>query len=461
MRFAEKFERVFRSLLPTPFTIAILLTLLTMVLALMFGEFTPGESSFFQLLDYWQAGLWNTPLLAFAIQMMLILVLGHILALAPPVNKAIDAIISFSHTAGQAAFWVTFFTMMVGFFNWGLGLIFGAILARKTGEKFSRQGIPVNYAILGASGYAGMMVWHGGISGSAPIKVVEQGHIPELMSGVMPAETLSQLSPSIPFELTIFSSMNVTASIVLLLALPAMMALLAHNSKSSTALPQNQFEIKPTDKPHHIAGAERLDYSRMFSMGVAALILFYSITLPFRANNGLGFINLNYLNFTLLGLCLLFHGRFSHFLKALDDAISGASGILIQFPIYFGIMGIMRSSGLIDAMSAFFISISTTTTFPIFTFISAGLVNLFVPSGGGQWAVQGPIIIKAAHSLGVSLPKSIMALAYGDQITNMLQPFWALPLLGITGLKARDILPYTLWMLVLGSVVFISVLLLF
>ena len=155
------------------------------------------------------------------------------------------------------------------------------------------------------------------------------------------------------------------------------------------------------------------------------------------------------------------HGNFYNFLKAIDKAINGASGILIQFPLYFGIMGIMNQSGMVQMMSDFFVNISNETTFPIFTFISAGIVNIFVPSGGGQWAVQGPIIIDAATQLGLSIPKNIMALAYGDQITNMLQPFWALPLLGITGLKAKEILPYTLILFFSGSIIFISGLLIF
>ena len=155
------------------------------------------------------------------------------------------------------------------------------------------------------------------------------------------------------------------------------------------------------------------------------------------------------------------HKSFFSFLKAIDNAISGASGILIQFPLYFGIMGIMNHSGLVQIMSDFFVNISNETTFPIFTFISAAIVNVFVPSGGGQWAVQGPIIVEAATQLGVSIPKSVMALAYGDQLTNMLQPFWALPLLGITGLKAKEILPYTLILLLAGVVIFIVGLLFF
>jgi short-chain fatty acids transporter len=142
-------------------------------------------------------------------------------------------------------------------------------------------------------------------------------------------------------------------------------------------------------------------------------------------------------------------------LGATDQAISGASGILLQFPLYFGIMGLFRDSGMIEHFSDYFIAISNENTFPIFTFLSAGMVNIFVPSGGGQWVIQGPIIVKASLELGIPLNKSILALAYGDQITNMLQPFWALPLLGITKLSVKDILPYTLIMFMVGFCIYL------
>ena len=175
----------------------------------------------------------------------------------------------------------------------------------------------------------------------------------------------------------------------------------------------------------------------------------------------LKFIDPNYLNFLLLGLAILLNGNITNFLHSLDKAIKGVGGILIQFPLYFGIMGVMSNSGMINDIAQFFISISNAVTYPLFTLISAGLVNLFVPSGGGQWYVQGPIVIQTAIEMKISLSKSIMALAYGDQLTNMLQPFWALPLLGITGLKARDILPYTLILMLVGFLVFSFALILF
>jgi short-chain fatty acids transporter len=197
-----------------------------------------------------------------------------------------------------------------------------------------------------------------------------------------------------------------------------------------------------------------------FFGGLILVFAFYkAILLP--DDISLKIITPNYINLVLLGLGIIMHSSFYNFLKGVDSAISGASGILIQFPLYFGIMGIMNHSGMVQIMSDFFVSISNETTFPVFTFISAAIVNIFVPSGGGQWAVQGPIIVEAATQLGVSIPKSVMALAYGDQLTNMLQPFWALPLLGITGLKAKEILPYTLILLLAGAVIFIGGLLVF
>ena len=136
------------------------------------------------------------------------------------------------------------------------------------------------------------------------------------------------------------------------------------------------------------------------------------------------FINPNYLNLTLLGLALVFHGKIFTFLKAIEKAIGGTAGILIQFPLYFGIMGIISETGIISDLAAYFKTISTNYTYPIFTFISAGMVNFFVPSGGGQWYIQGPLIIQSAVEMGIPLNKSIMAMAYGDQLTNMMQPFW-------------------------------------
>jgi len=447
MNLASRFEKLFKSVLPTPFTIAVLLTFFTFILALFITEPIAEESHVLQLLSFWEQGVWHSPLLVFALQMMLMLVLGHTLALSKPISNLISKGTRYCKNTANAAAIITFFTLLVSFFNWGLGLIFGAIFARKVGEHASTKGIRLNYPLIGAAGYSGLLVWHGGISGSAPIKIAEEGHFLANKIGV-----ISQAE-------TVFSTMNISISIVLLIALPFLMYYLG--KKNSGIILQLKLEERKNEV--EISGAEKLDHSRVLAWLFGGVVLFYAFYKAFILPDiiSLKVINPNYINLVLLGLAIVMHKSFFSFLKAIDNAISGASGILIQFPLYFGIMGIMNHSGMVQIMSEFFVSISNETTFPIFTFISAGIVNVFVPSGGGQWAVQGPIIVEAATQLGVSIPKSVMALAYGDQLTNMLQPFWALPLLGITGLKAKEILPYTLILLIVGIIIFITGLLIF
>tara|TARA_B100001113_G_C21089332_1_gene613601 strand:+ start:127 stop:1476 length:1350 start_codon:yes stop_codon:yes gene_type:complete len=449
MSTAKKFEKVIKGILPSPFTIAVLLTLFTFILALFIPNQAPGDNQILNVLYFWEKGIWNPPLLVFAIQMMLMLVLGHVLALSKPINTLILHVIKYCKNTANSAAIITFFTILVSLFNWGLGLIFGAIFARKVGEHASRNNIQLNYPLIGAAGYSGLMVWHGGISGSAPIKVAEEGHFLADKIGI-----ISQSQ-------TIFSTMNISISIILLVCLPILMYYLGSKNAGQTIT--IKLEHKKEYEEVNITGAERLDQNTLLAYIFGGIIICYAfykaIILPEKIS--LDVITPNYINLVLLGLAILMHNNFSNFLKAIDSAISGASGILIQFPLYFGIMGVINHSGMIDIMSNFFVSISNETSFPIFTFISAGLVNIFVPSGGGQWAIQGPIIIEAASQLGVSISKSIMALAYGDQLTNMLQPFWALPLLGITGLKAKEILPYTLILLIAGTVIFVTGLLVF
>lgn len=414
------------------------------------------------IIALWENGLWNPPLLVFAMQMMLMLVLGHILALSAPAKRIIGLAAKFCDTTPRAAALVTLLTVIVSLFNWGLGLVFGAIFARKVGERAAREGFQLNYPLIGAAGYAGMMVWHGGISGSAPIKAAEQGHIPQLLEPFLSSAEMSGFPQVVTLGETVFSSMNIFTTAMLLALLPLFMFFLGKRTQG-TALPEEQ-PLAVHHKDNEVAvGAERIDRSRSFStllgFGVVAWCLYNAFSSV--ATMGLAFITPNYINLLLLGLGLSFHRNINGFLAALDNAIGGASGILIQFPLYFGIMGIMGGSGLAQQLSDFFVNISSETTFPLFTMISAGIVNVFVPSGGGQWGIQGPIVLKAAMELGADIPKSIMALAYGDQLTNMLQPFWALPLLGITGLKAKEILPYTLAIMGLGTIIFTIALLLF
>ena len=400
--------------------------------------------------------MWDSALLVFMVQMMLILVLGHILVLSKPVSKLISILIRGINSNGSAVIVVSVSTMLVAFFNWGLGLIFGAIMARKVAEAARERNFEINYPLIGAAGYVGLMVWHAGISGSAPLKAAESGHLASLFPAASP-EFLNRLPESIPTSESIFASWNLLIFGILLVLVPLLLYLLAKFSGTRAVKPEPEKKTRLPEKV--LKGAEKFEHSKLIS-GLFALLLLGAFLASYSEEILSANLSPNMLNFLMLGLCILLHGSFFSFLKALDKAIVGAAAILIQFPLYFGIMGVMRETGLVSDISGFFVGVSSEISLPVYSFFSAGLVNIFVPSGGGQWAVQGPIILESALELGVPLNKAVMALAYGDQITNMLQPFWALPLLAITKLKAREILPYTLILMLLGICVYVLGLLL-
>jgi short-chain fatty acids transporter len=177
-------------------------------------------------------------------------------------------------------------------------------------------------------------------------------------------------------------------------------------------------------------------------------------------------LGLNIVNFIFMFVGILLHGTLRRYIDAIIEAAKGASGIILQFPFYAGIMGMMTGANadgasLAGVISNGFVSISTVKTFPVFTYLSAGIVNFFVPSGGGQWAVQGPIMMPAGQALGVPAAKTALAIAWGDAWTNMIQPFWALPALGIAGLGARDIMGYCVITLLLGGIITVAGFLIF
>jgi len=463
MRLTSLIENLFRRFLPSPFSIALLLTALTFVLALLFTQGQTSDPYWLSLLGYWEQGIWQKDLLVFAYQMMLILVLGHMLVLSPVMSRFISLMTKGIKSTAHAVVLVSVLTMLVSFFNWGLGLIFGALMARKVGEAAQSQGIKINYPLVGAAAYVGMMIWHGGISGSAPAKVGERGHLRSLVSNELGAF----LPDYIAYTDTVLSFQNLGIFITLLLGIPLLLIWLSRQGQDAIPelnrhIDKDTPSIKKDKKESASAGPSKFlrvnwdeSKSLAYGFGLAIMIAFFY---NYGTALSRGIVTPNMLNFLMLGLIFLLHGSIASILRAVDEAISGASGILIQFPLYFGIMGVMQNSGLVVAIADYFVALSSPQTLPILTFISAAIVNVFIPSGGGQWAIQGPVILEAAIALKVPVEKVIMALAYGDQLTNMLQPFWALPLLGITKLKASELLPYTLWVMGLGILVFITAL---
>lgn len=438
----DSYARAFQRLLPSPMAIALVLTLVAALSALTVS--TPIE-----IVDSWAKGLWNPALMQFGFQAMFMLVLGHVLALSSPIKKLLARVVDVAvKTPKLAAVYVAVLAMILGWLNWGLGLVAGALVARAVIDR----GV-ANKGVVGAAGYMGLLVWHSGISGSAPLKVAESGHLVSLYP--KGANWDVPLVDAISIESTVFASWNLMLTLVVMAAIVCLFYFLGKISPSTevTEIAEKSDEVQLPKR----SLAEKLDNGRGLAwlMGVVALGTSVYLAIGDGLEKGLSFVNPDWINLILLGLALVAHGSISKLTNALENAIGGAAGILLQFPIYFGIMGIVSNTGLGGVLAGALVDSTTETTLPLAIYASSGLLNVFVPSGGGQWAVQGPLVIEACHSIGLSLEKGIMAMAYGDQWTNMLQPFWALPLLGVTGLKAKDILPYTMAALLVSGVVFL------
>jgi short-chain fatty acids transporter len=327
----------------------------------------------------------------------------------------------------------------------------GAVLAHQIGVRARVAGRAINYPLVGAAGYTGLMVWHGGFSGSAPLKVTE---------GVPATPALPGGGPPIPLDQTLFSSLNIGVSLGLLVFVPWLLSRMAGgNGERVPEGVSEQEPLAPTDDERFPVMGRVLGLL-VVALGVTALAGRVGAAESWWRALGLDAV---ILLLVMAGLLLfgtpLRYGR--NFLAAVPEA----GGILLQFPFYFGILGILQAAGMVEMLASRSadmarglagLGLPLQWSFDVVTFVSAGLVNLFVPSGGGQWAVQGTILVQATEELGLPLPRAVMALAYGDEWTNMLQPFWALALLGITGLKARDILGYTMTVMLCSLIVYLG-----
>ena len=435
---------------PDPFVLALGLTVLTALLAMVFVMSGQDQkpTEFTEVLGaWWNGGIWI--FLKFGMQMCLILVTGFALASSKPIRWCIERIASIPRDTASAAALIALVAMGAGLINWGLGLIVGALLASTCAEFLGRRGVRVHYPLICAAGYTGMLTWHGGLSGSAPLKMTKM----EEIAGILPAEVIATLGVEpVPLQATIFSNLNLFVTIGMLVLVPLTLFLLApaRESEIRTAtdldIRRNEDEDENKDIP------DRDGIVAMVLNGIVACGLLVGMVVYLLQSGGLGRLGPNEVNATMLGLGMLFHGSPRRYLHAVEKSARGCAGIILQFPFYAGIMALLSASGLALWLAETTSQNATVTSLPIMTFLSAGVVNFFVPSGGGQWGIQGPIALEAGASVGVPASKMIMSVAYGDELTNMLQPFWAIPLLAITGIKAREIVGYTaLVMIVAGA----------
>lgn len=434
--------RLVQRWLPEPFIFAILLTFVAAIVAMPLCHQTPLE-----VVEHWGDGIWN--LLAFAMQMALVLVCGSTLAAAPIVKRGIDAMARLPQSAPSAIALVTVVSALACWINWGFGLIVGVVFAK----AIARQRSDVDYRLLIASAYSGFVVWHAGISGSIPLTMATPGDSLALA-------TNGALVDPVPLGQTVINWHNLATVLFVIIGITVANTLMHPKQGILTIDPALLKDNNGDDKASASAStdktpAQRLEHSRLLSWLVALMLVAY---LVIHLGMGGAGLDLGGVIMIFLALGLVLHSTPVDYVRAFGKATTGAAGIILQFPFYAGIMGIVTGVGLSGislggVMADACIRISNPVTYPLLTFLCAAVLNLFVPSGGGHWAVQAPVMFTAGANLGVDPGLTGMAIAWGDAWTNLIQPFWALPALAIARLDAKDIMGYCLIDLLVTGVI--------
>ena len=479
--------RVVDRWLPSSLVFAIVLSFLVAALSLGLTDSGPVD-----VVRAWGDGL--SSLLAFIAQISIVLVLGYVIAHTGPVQRLLVRIASIPRGPASAYAFVTVIAGLASLISWALGLIVGGIVALEVARAARRRGVRLHYPLLVASAYSGYVIWHMGYSGSGPL------------AAATPDSFFDESYDLVPVSETTFASWNIAAAFVTLAAVTAAMVLLApkgddpiheldldaagadgHNgdddgARALAAAPAGAQERSSADapgsgvapagqdgpdpaptrdandaRPGGTTPAERIDGARAVTLALGVALVVYLVV--YFAQEGFA-LTLDIVNWTFLAVILLIVPSATALAQLVIDAGRTVGEVLLQYPLYAGILGMMTTTGLVEVFSGFFVDIATPGTLGVWAMLSGGLVNMFIPSGGGQFAVQAPIFMDAAAQLGVQPNVVIMGIAYGDQWTNMIQPFWTLPLLAIAGLSVRDILGYTAVTLLVSGVVLIGTLLL-
>lgn len=427
--------------MPGALVIAIFLTVVTVISALLFTDFTIAQSA-----DAWGNSYWS--LLRFTAQMILILGLGHVVANTRPVYRVLSLVAGLIRTAPAAYVGITMIASAVALFSWGLGLVVPAILARIVASNCRERGVKVHYPLLVACGYTGSIVSMQGLSASIPLTLNTPGHFLQDSVGLI---DLGQ---------TIFSWWSMGIVITIILVLPQVMKRLAPPDDQVIEFPfHDQAE---TSEPEVAAGADLTPSQKMEDARWITLLLgLFAATYVVRFFAAGGALHLDSLNMIFVAAGLLFADSPRHYIELLSNAARVAGPFLIQYPLYAGLMGLIADSGLGALIVGGFVAISTAETLSVWTFFSAAFLNLFIPSAGGQWVVQGPIVTEAAMQLGADIPRVAMAVTVGEVWTNAIQPLYAVPVLAIAGLHLRDIMGYCVVALLTLAPIYLLALILF
>jgi len=429
------FTELMRKYLPDPFVFAIALTLLTLILAIVFERQNPVTMT-----QAWGKGFWS--LLAFGMQMTIILAMGAVLATTPQVDRLLNWLVSTVHTPRMAIIVATLVGGIGSYLNWGFGLIIGGVVARKL--AMSVKG--VHYPLIIASAYSGFCLYGLGLSATIPLTISTPGHPLAKQIGI------------VPLAETIFSPWMLGTSLVVLIILPLLNA--SMHPKDPMRIVEINRELHTVDKAANTeidieerTIGERMNNSKILGVSIAVLGMIYVVL--YLTNDGQ--MNLDIINFFLLFLGLLLLRTPAAYVKKLSENIHTVSGIVLQFPFYAGIMALMAASGLVASIAHGFLGVSNVHTLGVWGLISSFVINFFAPSAGGHWVIQGPFMADAAVALHAPLGQMAMSVQLGNSWNDLIQPFWILPALALSKLKLKDIMGYTVVDMLVVGVLYIGV----
>ncbi|MDR3566205.1 MAG: TIGR00366 family protein [Negativicutes bacterium] len=413
---SDVFSELIKKYLPDPFLFAVILTIITGLFGIVLQNKTPLD-----MIAYWGQGFWG--LLTFAMQMILVMIGGSVLAQAPIIQRFMDWFADIPKTPKGAIALATFFGGAMSYLNWGFGLIAGTLLAKKLAER-----VPgVHYPLIIASSYTGFGFYAFGISSSAPLLIATSGHFLEKQMGI------------IPISQTLFHPINIMMAIAMLVVIPLVNSMIKPQGTIFIYKPEIIEGAAEQKSKTDATPAERAESNPIFIMIAGAMGIVFIVYYFFVKK---GTFDINIINFIFLFLAIIFHGTTRNFINAVQAAGKGIGSMAIQFPFYAGIMGMMTGSGLVTTIAGWFVAISTPQTLPFWGWVSSMFINIFVPSGGGHWVVQGPFMIEAAKTMGANVAAVSMSVALGNGVQDIIQPMWVLPALAMSGLGIRDIMGY-------------------
>jgi short-chain fatty acids transporter len=390
------------------------------------------------LVKYFGDGFWS--LIPFTMQMAIIIIGGYVVATSPPIHRLIRWLASLPSTPRAAIAFVAFFSMATALLSWGLSLIFSGVLVR----EIVRNVRGIDYRAIGAAAYLGTgSVWALGLSSSAALVMATPSAMPV---------ALLKISGVIPLSQTIYTWQSLATAAILMLGGVVVAYLSAPPSSTKTAESfgiTTGLEVQKLEEPS--APAEWLEYAPLLSVVVGALGLAYLVQV-LAARGPLAALDLNTYNLLFLMLGLLLHWRPRSFIRAVNNAVPATAGVLIQFPFYGGIFGIITLSPISRELAHFFVSFSSTNTYPILVSIYSAILGMFVPSGGSKWIIEAPYVLQAARDLHVNLGWVVQIYNTSEALPNLINPFWMLPLLGLLKVRARDLIGYGLVYFFVNSV---------